>query len=76
MADPIKVLAASRKASLRLIAPLLIGLGGLLMIGSFAYRIFVRPEWTFDEAQQALWPFFLAGILSLILGWFFDRLES
>jgi hypothetical protein len=46
------------------------------MIGSFACRIFVRPEWTFDEAQQALWPFFLVGILSLILGWFFDRLET
>jgi hypothetical protein len=75
MADLIKALTAAGKISARLVAAVLIVAGGLLTIGGLVYRVFVQPEWTFDEAQRALWPFFLAGIASLTLGWFVDRVE-
>jgi len=76
MGELIKALTATGKASIDLVAALLIVIGGLLMIGGCVYRVFVQPEWTFEEAGHALWPFFLAGIVSLTLGWFVDRTES
>jgi hypothetical protein len=43
------------------------------VIGGGTYRVFVRPEWTFEEAFVALWPVFLAGVAAVLLGWFVDR---
>ena len=51
-------------------------MGGLLLIGGCVWRVFVQPEWTFEEALNALWPFFLAGTACLALGWFIDRAQS
>ena len=75
MAGPIKALTATGKAAIDLLAAILIVIGGLLVIGSLVYRVFVRPEWTFEQALQALWPFFLAGAASLMFGWLVDRAE-
>jgi hypothetical protein len=76
MAELIKALAAGGKDSMGLVAACLIVLGGLLIIGGMVYRVFVQPEWTFEEAGLALWPFLLAGMISLTLGWFIDRAQS
>jgi len=76
MAALIKVLTATGKASIGLVAAVLIAIGGLLMIGGCVYRVFVRPEWTFEESLHALWPFLVAGIVCLMLGWFVDRAEG
>jgi hypothetical protein len=76
MADLVKTLAATGKAATDLVAVFLILVGCLLMIGGYVYRVFVHPEWTFDQAFDALWPFFGAGLVSLILGWLVDRRES
>ena len=67
--------AATGKVPAGLVAALFILIGWLLMMGGLVYRVFVQPEWTFDEAWQALWPFFLVGIASLTLGWLVDRVE-
>jgi len=75
MADLIKALTATRKTSIDLAAAFLIVIGGLLMIGGCVYRVFVQPEWTFEEALHALWPYFVAGTICLTLGWFVDRAE-
>jgi hypothetical protein len=76
MAEFIKALAGAGKAPLGLVATLLMALGALLIIGGFVYRVFVRPEWTFEEALHTLWPYFVAGCISLTLGWVVDRVEG
>jgi hypothetical protein len=76
MAHLIKWLAATRKIPLDLVAAALIAIGGLLAIGAVVYRVFVEPQWTFEDALQALWPFVVAGIACLTLGWLVDRAES
>jgi hypothetical protein len=76
MAQLIKALAANGKDSIGLVAAAFIVLGGLLLFGGMVYRVFVQPEWTFEEAGYALWPVFLAGIVSLMLGLFIDRTQS
>jgi len=73
MVHLIKSLAATGKVAIDLVAAALIATGGLLAIGAGVYRVFVQPEWTFDDALQALWPFVLAGIACLTLGWLVDR---
>jgi hypothetical protein len=73
MSRLIKALNDAGKASLDLIAALLVIIGGLLVFGGGTYRVFVRPEWTFEEAFVALWPVFLAGVAAVLLGWLVDR---
>ena len=73
MTDLIKALTDAGKASLDLIAALLVIIGGLLVIGGGTYRVFVRPEWTFEQAFDALWPVFLVGAATVVLGWLVDR---
>jgi hypothetical protein len=73
MAHLIKSLAANGKVPVDLVSAALIAIGGLLAIGACVYRVFVEPEWTFDDALQALWPFGAAGIACLTLGWLVDR---
>lgn len=46
--------------------------GGLGLLGACLYRHVARPEWTAAEALEALWPLYLAGALSLILGWLIE----
>jgi hypothetical protein len=76
MAQLIKSLAANGKVPVDLLSAVLIAIGGLLAIGAGVYRVFVQPEWTFDDALQALWPFVAAGIACLTLGWLVDRLQT
>jgi hypothetical protein len=76
MAHLIKALTGTGKVSVDLVSAFLILMGGLLLIGSCVYRVFVQPEWTFEEALNALWPFFLAGTACLALGWFIDRRQN
>lgn len=64
---------ATGKAAVDLVAALLIVLGGLLIVGGGIYRVFIRPEWTSEQALAALWPCFLAGAVTLMLGWLVDR---
>jgi hypothetical protein len=73
MSELIRALSDAGKASLDFVAALLVIVGGILVIGGGAYRVFVRPEWTFEQAFHSLWPFFLAGIATVMLGWFIDR---
>ncbi len=73
MAYLIKALTATGR--LDLVSAALIAIGGVLAIGAGVYRVFVEPAWTFEEALQALWPFLLAGIAFLTLGWLVDRSE-
>ena len=76
MTGLVKALTWTGKATSDFVTVSLILVGGLLMIGSYVYRVFVHPEWTFDEAAYALWPFFTAGAVSLLLGWLVDRTED
>jgi hypothetical protein len=76
LADLIKALTAAGKVSTGVVAATLIVLGGFLTIGGLVYRVFVQPEWTFGEALYTLWPVFLVGTASLMLGWFVDRAEG
>jgi hypothetical protein len=73
MAYLIKSLAATGRASVDLVSAALIAIGGLLVIGACVYRVFIHPEWPFDDALNVLWPFFLAGGACLTLGWLVDR---
>jgi len=54
------------------LATLAIVAGGLGLLGACLYRHIARPEWTPSEALGALWPLYLAGALSLLLGWLID----
>jgi hypothetical protein len=54
------------------LATLAIVAGGLGLLGACLYRHIARPEWTASEALGALWPLYLAGALSLLLGWLID----
>ncbi len=54
------------------LATLAIVAGGLGLLGACLYRHIARPEWTASEALGALWPLYLAGALSLVLGWLID----
>ena len=47
----------------------------MLVIGGGVYRVFVRPEWSFAQALDTLWPCFLADFVSLMLGLLADRAE-
>jgi hypothetical protein len=76
MAYLVKALAGTWKAAVRHVAALLIVAGGVLVIGACVFRVFVRPEWTFDEAATALAPFLAAGIVSLISGWLLDLRDA
>jgi len=76
MSNLIKALAAARQSLIDAAVSLLIVTGSTLLIGGCAYRIFVRPDLTSPEAMGALWPFFLAGTVALVLGWLMDRTEG
>jgi hypothetical protein len=73
MSQLIKSLTVASRSSLDVVAALLVILGGVLVIGGGAYRVFVRPEWTFEQAFDQLWPCFLAGVVIVMLGWLIDR---
>jgi hypothetical protein len=73
MADLVKLRGGTGEAASGLMAGLLILVGGLLMIGGCVYRVFIHPEWTFQQAFGALWPFVGVGIVSFVLGWLLDR---
>jgi hypothetical protein len=73
MTSLVKALTGAEKGAGDFVAALLILVGGLLIIGGYVYRVFIHPEWTFEEATLALWPFFAAGSVSLMLGWLVDR---
>jgi hypothetical protein len=76
MAELVKALARAARAAIDLLAAILILLGGLLMIGAYVYRVFIHPEWTSEQALASLWPFFLVGSATLMLGWLVDRRET
>jgi peptidoglycan/LPS O-acetylase OafA/YrhL len=73
MTSLVRALTGTDKGTHDFVAALLILAGGLLIIGSYVYRVFIHPEWTFEEATFALWPFFVAGGASLVAGWLVDR---
>jgi hypothetical protein len=73
MTSLVRALTGTDKGTHDFVAALLILLGGFLIIGSYIYRVFVEPEWTFEEATFALWPYFTAGGVMLVLGWLVDR---
>jgi hypothetical protein len=75
MADLVKALVGTGKAVSDLVAVLLILTGGLLLMGALVFRVFIHPEWTFEEALSALWLFLVVGVVSVMLGWFVDRAE-
>ena len=53
MAHLIKSLAAATgKVPIDLVSAALIAIGGLFAIGAGVYRVFVQPEWTFDDALR------------------------
>jgi predicted lysophospholipase L1 biosynthesis ABC-type transport system permease subunit len=73
MTSLVRALTGTDKGTHDFVAAILILVGGLLIIGSYVYLVFVQPEWTFEEATLALWPFFTAGGVSLAGGWLVDR---
>jgi hypothetical protein len=75
MAEIIRMVAVAAKAWDGLVAAVLVSVGGMLVIGGGIYRVFVRPEWSFAQALDTLWPYFLAGFVSLMLGLLVDRAE-
>jgi hypothetical protein len=76
MADLVKALVGTGKAVTDLVAAFLILVGGLLTMGALVFRVFIHPEWTFDEALSALWLPLTLGTVSVVLGWLVDRLET
>jgi hypothetical protein len=76
MADLVKALVGTGKAVTDLVAAFLILLGGLLVMGALVFRVFIHPEWTFDEALSALWLPLMVGTASVVVGWLVDRLET
>jgi hypothetical protein len=75
MADLVKALVGTGKGVTDLVAAVLILIGGFLIMGGIVFRVFIHPEWTFDEALGALWPFLAVGSISVVLGWLVDRAE-
>jgi hypothetical protein len=73
MTSLVRALTGTDNRTHDFVAAVLILVGGLLIIGSYVYRVFIYPEWTFEEATFALWPFFTAGGVSLVAGWLVDR---
>jgi hypothetical protein len=73
MTSLVRALTGADKGTSDFVAALLILVGGFLMVGRYIFRVFVHPEWTFEEATLALWPFFTAGSLMLVGGWLVDR---
>ena len=55
------------------VATLVIVAGGVGLLGACVYRYVAYPDWTAGEALGALWPLYLAGALSVLLGWLIDR---
>jgi hypothetical protein len=47
--------------------------GGMGMLSGCLYRFAAHPEWSAREALEILWPLYLAGALSLLLGWLIER---
>jgi hypothetical protein len=76
MSDEAKIPAAARRAFIDAAASLLIIAGGGLLVGGWAYRVFVRPDMPSGEATALLWPVFLAGGIALLAGWLLDRGEG
>lgn len=76
MADLVKALVVTGKDVTDLVAAVLILVGGLLIMGALVFRVFIHPEWTFDEALSALWPFLAVGFVGVALGWLVDRVET
>jgi hypothetical protein len=73
MTSLVRALTGTDKGTSDFVAAILILVGGFLIVGGYVYRVFVHPEWTFEQATLALWPFFTAGGLLLALGWVVDR---
>ena len=73
MTSLVRALTGTDKGTSDFVAALLILVGGFLIVGGYVYRVFVHPEWTFEQATLVLWPFFLAGGIMLVLGWVVDR---
>ena len=76
MSEIVRTAGAGGKEWLEPAAALLVSLGVTLMIGSGVYRVFVRPEWTTAQAADTLWPFLVAGLITLVLGLLLDRAGS
>jgi len=43
--------------------------GALVLAGACVYRRVWRPDWTGGEALEALWPFYVAGAVSVASRW-------
>lgn len=76
MSEVVRIVVGTGKPRFGLAAALLVSVGVSLVIGGGIYRVFVRPEWTFAQAFDGLWPFFLAGCIALFLGLLADRTEG
>jgi len=50
--------------------------GTLVLLGACLYRRLRHPEWTGGQALQVLWPFYLAGAMSICVGWIFSDAKS
>ena len=55
------------------VVTLVIVAGGIGLLGACVFRYVAYPDWTAGEALEALWPLYLAGALSLVLGWLIER---
>jgi hypothetical protein len=47
--------------------------GGMGLLTGCVYRFAAHPEWSAREAMEILWPLYLAGALSLLLGWLMEQ---
>jgi hypothetical protein len=66
------VVTASRWLREQVVTLMIVG-GGIALLGACVYRYVAYPNWTAGEALEALWPLYLAGALSLVLGWLIER---
>jgi hypothetical protein len=55
------------------VATFVIVAGGIGLLGACVYRYVAHPGWTAGEALETLWPLYVAGALSLVLGWLIER---
>jgi len=50
--------------------------GTLILFGACLYRRLRHPDWTGGQALEAFWPLYIAGALSICIGWFLNDLDN
>ena len=73
MSEFVSALLAASRWLLEQAVTLAIVAGGVGLLTGCVYRFAAHPEWSAREALEILWPLYLAGAFSLLLGWLMEQ---